>query len=299
MGMAFVVFISLYVLRDYRGEIGRWKMAAAEKFHNQHDIDQALAAASEAQHWDPDNIQFTRKRVDWLQKHEDLPAALEAVDDLLESVQGNSAQTSAVLIMRADLLQSMKRHKEALADSDEAFKLQGVGRTPSDNKPYSPSAVNTRAYFIARARAAGQASDEQVGQALVEMQELIRFWDVNLDSVSSSSPTSMFEFRVAEIMFLDTYAYLRLYAGDHQRALFDLNRCVEMTDHLAALAESESAELGQSPMMQEYVSQLPDHKAVIVAHRGAAHRMLGNTAAANADFQTAAELGFNPRRGLW
>ena len=197
IAMAFLAFVGLYVFRDFRGEIGRWKMAAAERLHDQQQIDEALLVAQDAQRWDPDNFQFTRKRVNWLQQHSDLPSALAAVDALLESVRGDDRQTAAVLIMRADLLQSMDRHREALADSEKAFELQKVARKPDGDLPYDPSAVNTRAYFIARARAAGHASDEQVGQALNEMRELIRIWNTNLNSLSSASPTAEVEFRMA------------------------------------------------------------------------------------------------------
>ena len=301
IGMALLVFIGLYVLRDFRGEIGRWKMATAEHLHNQHQVERALAAARDAQRWDPDNIQFARKQVAWLRENNDLFGALETLNTLLASVQGDDRQTSTVLIMRADLLQAMGSHEEALVDSEKAFELLNVARTPNAGGPYNPSAVNTRAYFIARARAARQANDKQVGQALVEMQELIQFWDVNLNSLSSgsASPASKMEFRIAELMFLDTYAYLRLQARDLQGALYDLNRCVAMTDHLLALAESESSRLGQYAVMQEYAAQLREHKAVIIAHRGAAYRALGNPAAADADDEIARELGFSPQVGRW
>ena len=72
-----------------------------------------------------------------------------------------------------------------------------------------------------------------------------------------------------------------------------------MTDHLTALAESQSSELGQSAAMREYISQLRSHKAVIIAHRGAAHQMLGNPIAAAADAREAKELGFNKATGVW
>ena len=304
-GAILLVFIGMYMLRDIPGEIGRWKMAGAQKLHYQQQDERALAVAADAQRWDPDNSLLIETRVAWLRQQGDLSAAIDVLDNALDYAQTNKELQFRLLFTRADVLQAMNRHGEAIDSANEACELIKAARNPSEKgKNYNPQAINHRAYVIARARAAGFGSDQQLGEAREDMQELIRFWDVNLDAFKSHAASSeaMMNFRVTEVSYLDTHAYVVLQAGgEHQAraALLDFNRCIEMCDHLMALAASQSTELGQSATMRQFMFQLQENKAVIIAHRAEANLALGNKIAAKLDAITAKELGYNKQTGTW
>ena len=299
---AFIAFFGMYMLRGIPGEVARWKMAAAEDLFFAERFDPAFAMAADAQRWDRDNVFFGTEQARWNRQTDNLSAALESLNATLETANGDKDATAELLIQRADLLQAMDKHTEALADVEKVFELLKLARSPSDeNKRYVPQRVNTRAYFIARARAAQQASDKQLGEALEDMRELMRYWDVNLNStrLHDVSPIGKMQFRVTELGYLDTYAYLRLLNREVGPALHDFNRCIAMCDHLMALAVSLSSDTRYSAEMQSFLYILRDHKAVILYHRGQTHELLQNDAAAIADFQAAKLLGFNKKLGRW
>ena len=300
-GMFLLNFILLYALSDIPGEIGRWKMAAAEKQLHQGEFEQAIATADDAISWDPDNVRFLQTRINWLQGHGDAEEAKAAIDQLLAEADDDRNVAAQLLFQRAGLLQSMGQHAQAVADANKAFEYANVTRKPSDDGTYDPEVLNGRAYIIARAAAASQVSDEELGKAYEDMRELVRFWHVNLDSfveeTGSLGPSLNFQYN--ELMFLDTFAYVRLYAGEPQDALRDFNRCLAMCDHLTALAKNNARNLGEGETMRRRVRQLKETRAVVLHHRGEAYRQLGNSAAANADFFAARRLGYDPKSGVW
>jgi len=298
---ALFVFVGFYLLSGLPGEILRWKMAMARDQYNHENVEQAFETAESAQAWDPDNLNIAWTRLAWRQHQGDLEAALDELDALLDAAEGNRAVEIRILKQRASLLQQMRRHEDAIDDASRCVEYEEAFDRGHTDKRYNLNAYNMRGYTVARAAAAGRATAEQIRVSLVQMRDVLQIWDFHRLALGGESddPLRRLEYQETELMYLDTFAYLRLAAGDKQRALRDFNRCIPMCDQLFATAVGYSQDSGYFRPMANLAAQLQQHKAVMLHHRGEAYFALGNRAAASDDFQAAKALGYDPAAGVW
>lgn len=288
------------ILYDIPGEIGRWKLAVAREQYRRGQRDVAIESVDEALRWAPREEEVILQRLDWLDAQGNLQGALQVADAALKAHSDNVAAQMKLLQRRLSFLQRLGRHAEAIRDANQLVELgpeQPAG--PHPDRLDRASLLNARAYTIARAAAAGEASQEQVINAIADMQTVLQAMGTQRDSDSWDDLSFRLAYWEKELMYLDTLAYLQLAAGAPRTALRNFNRCVQMCEFLLPLWESYSGDGIDTLTTTRIRRGLLVHLAVILHHRGETFRALGNEEAARRDIETAKRLGYNRADDIW
>lgn len=239
-----------------------WHLQKAEADYRRGKIDEALRQAERAVVFSPDNAMVVFRRAYFRSAAGDLAGSLADYDRLIE-LSPNYAEGYTG---RGIVYQRLDRHDEAIADFERAMTLR---------PDFEPEPKNNLAY--ARALAG-----KDLEQGLTEVERAIELAD---DEVAA---------------YLDTRGYLRHLLGDHEAALTDLNRAIELEqrdrDELLASAKSRSFDQDELDFLQR---RLDEQLSVLLRHRAEVYQALARDAEAAADFQKSKALGYDPQRGVY
>lgn len=291
---------------DIGEHISNWRFALGLGGEGQ-TAEEALRQSDAALRWDPDNAQILLSQIALYRRQGDLETALAKTQQLIDATPTFSEEHFTALNQRADLLQVLGRHQEAIAEADKMVALaeQASSRLASRGSAESMlhSMRNTRAYFIARAAADQKAAPEekptakQKGEAQEEMLTVLREMRAAYRGGSQNLSAKMLHWE-SELSYLDTLAYLRLYSGNPM-ALRDLNRCVDQCEYLVQLWQSVAADRIEFAALANMGQRLEHSYAAILHHRGEALALAKNYEAAQRDKKLAEQFGYNPKLGNW
>ena len=298
---AALVFVGVYSIGHTPGEVSRWLMALARSQYRSGETPQAFETLDAAQRWAPSDEGIANTRIAWHQLQGDRESALREIDALLEAAKDDRNAQMSLLIRRAELLQVMGRHREAIADANQYVEYEKAYNRPVNDRAANLSAFNTRGYFVARAAAENQATDEETGEALLEVASVLVYWHKHRHAHGAGSEYlyDRITYQSQELAYLDTYAYLQLAARDRAGALKNLNRCIGAGESLLELALNASRDSQQYAPMIQLAQGLQSALAVFYHHRSEVYFSIGNRADAQHDFQRAVELGYDKETGNW
>jgi tetratricopeptide (TPR) repeat protein len=233
-------------------EVARWHEATAIKHREAGEKEAALESLERAMEWDADNPALLLKRASW---HKADGLYDLALADVLRADALRPDEFS-VLALRAELLQLLDRHAEAIDIWKAIDRLSIAGGSPPRE-----TALNGLAY----ARAVGN----------LELEEGLTGVDQAL------------ELRPGEANILDTRGFLLYRLGKYDEALKDMEEAVKGVEQGYRMAQAVP------PTMERIVfySELSDGQkaaarqatAVIRYHRALVYEKLGRHAAAKAD----------------
>lgn len=226
------------------------------------DLQGALEALDRAAEKTPDNPLVFENRGQVRLELGDLVGAMADFNRLIELNPAYSGGYTG----RAAVYQRLDRHREAIDDFTKAIELR---------PEWEPSPRNNRAY----ARALGK---RELDQGLSDVEEAIRLDDKD------------------EAAYYDTRGYLHELLGEHEAALADLDRAVELAerDHRALEKSADEAKL--TPKQRARMDRLMNEElGVILHHRGLAHQALGHGELAKQDLSRGDQLGYSPKDGVF
>ena len=279
-----------FVLILGRSEISRWYFASAKNAIVEGRYDEAIEAANKGLHWEPNYVKLIALRAYAHQELDDFEACLSDYDQMIELAAQDEVTNEDDIspkAAKASVLQRMDRYREALVLWDEIVEYRAAQydlRNDTESKNTYALAMNNRAYFQAQAYVKGD-KDVDLEKSLVEIRDAL-------------------EIRGAddEIM-IDTLGYLLLLNGQKEEALaqFEIAVALAQSKHQAQKSRwrvQMSQMVDQRPV-QDLIEQLDQHFSIILHHRGEAYEAVGEKEKADADYQRALQLGFNPAEGVW
>lgn len=268
--LAVVVVVALVagLLHSPLGNRGRLTIAetyfatAREKMQAG-QFEAALADLETAISWSQESSEvyyLQAQALQQLRRHEE---ALAAANKLLEMAPHFAPGYG----VRGLVLQQLKRYDAAIADLEEAARLAADG---------DPWPLNNLAYVRALA-------GDDLPQALDEAQQSVKL-------AGKPIPASI----------LDTRGYIYYLLERHDEALADLDAAVEAADRTCEETLDDPLFEQLTAEQQQYVHQQVDEPlAIMLHHRGQIHEVLENDDEAQADFQRADELGYDPEAGVF
>jgi tetratricopeptide (TPR) repeat protein len=289
------------------GEIGRWYHAAAlesaEAAQSVGDepADYAIAIdqVSRAIEWDPSNPGFFLQRSDWYFSSEEYEKALLDAAKVIELAPRHIAGYH----QRVKINRRLERFHEVVEDCDTIVELtQGRGFMEHQKS------LNGRAYLRAQ-------GNRDLEQALADSEQA-----VNMLRELEASPQKLMEMRIDPVgldlllsQTLDTRAYVRhllakqaLEAGDGKTAISFLDRALldyddairginRVRERLRLLSLKGELQVNQRAL--EELRQDVVQCSVIHQHRGELYALRGWKRYADADFERAAAMGYDPKHG--
>ncbi len=256
---------AMLLMGGFHRMAGVWFIVQAEQRYQADDLEEAERLLDRAAAWLPDDPLVYDHRGQVRLERNDPQGALADFNRVIElnpHYYGGYAGRSAAL-------QRLGRFREAIDDCNRAIKL----RPESDPAPW-----NNRAY----ARALGNM---ELDTALSDIEHAIE-----LSGEKDGNEVAA---------YLDTRGYIRFRLGQHEAALADLNRAVELAQRAYEQLQQADEQTADSANGQKRRTRLArEELAVILHHRGLTHRALGHTAQADEDLQRAKQLGYDPARGV-
>ncbi len=301
-----VIAVTLFLLISSCGwnigeHISNWRFALGLGGEGQTTAEE-IQQSDAALRWDPDNAQILQTQIALYQQQGDLEMALAKAQQLIDATPTFSEEHFTALKLHTDLLQILGRHEEAITEADAMVALarQASPLLASGGSDGSllHTMLNIRAYTVARAAAAGKATDAQLGEAQKDMLGVLHGQhSAGIGRTGGDLAAKMLHWE-RELMYLDTLAYLRLSARNPE-ALRDLNRCVEQCEYLFQLWLSVAADRIEYATLANMGQRLQQHYAVILHHRGEALAKAGNREEAQRDKHLAKQFGYDPKLGNW
>jgi tetratricopeptide (TPR) repeat protein len=239
-------------------EIALWYLVAAQEERAAGHKDRAYDHLQAAIRWSPKNAGMLLQRAVWRLEDDQTDAALTDVNDAVE-LQPDEYQ---VLSIRAQILQLLDRHAEAIQDWKTIDRLSQTRGTP-----HRATALNGLAY----ARAVGKLDVDDALKNVTEALELVP----------------------KEPAILDTRGYLLHLQGQDEKALPDLDAAVSGME--AALPLQKSQPKGGRSVLSADVDlgslNTPEQGVAVVRyHRALVLKALGRDKEAEKDLQRAREL---------
>jgi tetratricopeptide (TPR) repeat protein len=273
---------------------GSWRLALAQREAGRNP-QRALQHLDEVLRRNPDHADAHELRVRLLMQQKDDTRALAAIRDAL-NVPNLSADAKQKLLMhRIEILQRLGRHQAALNDADQWIALGPVD--PASTGITESSLHNGRAYYIARAAADKQATPRQLATAMQDMQQAFAGLARLRQQAAREDANLSLGYWEREAQYLDTLGYLELAAGNLPAALRNLNRAIQLCDHIDQMLTRTT---GVSAMELEGQRQsLRLMRAVLMHHRGEVLLALGNTAEGQRDIKLARLQGYSREEGNW
>jgi len=246
-----------------RQSIAEWLVQGAMRNLMVDDVDAALRDLDRAVAWCDASPEIYMMRGQVRLEKNDIEGSLEDFTRLVEL----APREAEAYLMRATALQRLQQHEGAIGDVNKAIEVNGEA---------SAMLLNSRAYFRALA---GTELDE----ALEDVEQAI---DREGDNAA----------------YLDTRGYILFLKGDHEKALKDMDRALNLAERkrlsIAAMVMGR-----QDPAMQRMYNRqkrASDHEvAVMYHHRGEIQKALGNDGEAASDLRRGDRLGYNPAEGVY
>lgn len=241
------------------------KRAAQE--YLQDEISTSLTFVEKAVAWLPDDPVPLYRR-GWIKLQAgDLTGSLDDFNDVLKL----SPHFAAGYAARADVLQRLERHREALADIDKAVNL-----FPRDHAEI----LNQRAYARALANTELEKGLKDIELAM---------------QLSHTEPVSH---------FLDTKGFLHHLLGDQEQALADFEKAISLQHEKLGQMEKESRKITPAAQQRRLEHDLKLELArqslgVMLHHRSLVYEKLGDPARAEQDQKKAEEFGYDPAKGVY
>ena len=233
-------------------EAARWHLASAEVHREEGRTDAAWRELQRARDWDPHNPILLLKQAQWHKADRQFEAALEAV----RAAEDLRPEHWTVLIVKAEILQHLGRHSEAI-DTWKTIDRMSM----ASGRPPRETALNGLAY----ARAVGNAEIEEGLEAVNRALEL----------APGNAP------------MLDTRAFLLYRQGKYKEALADMQPAVREfeRDLRGARGRPSLVErvVGYSVLDEPGRDQLKLGVAVVRYHNALVLDKLGRHAEAKAD----------------
>ncbi|MCA9271205.1 MAG: hypothetical protein KDA41_22135, partial [Planctomycetales bacterium] len=267
--LVFAGVLAAYGLLFLPAQMAAWRLAVARRQAAAEDWPAALASVDEVLAWDRRNVEALHVKIGVHMQQGDLDAALRAIDDGLAVADPASDAGLGFLTQRVEILQRAQRHAEAIKGAGQLVEICKASRRDELMRM-----INQRAYVVARAAAAKSASRKEVLEALADMAAV--FQRLRLDSAAAAQQGGVpLDRWLEEAMYLDTFAYLRLFAGQREAALRDLSRAEAWCDLIESVAESAPTTNKPTDMAQ-FQRQMRQMRAPILRHRAEALASLGN-----------------------
>ena len=254
--------------------IAQWKWAAAVDALENDNIDQAKQLAEEALQWDPNNAELRLHIAEMHFRQDDTTEARIQIEEAIALGKDNP-----VVITKAGfLLSRMGQHDGAIMLADRLVDIAEKKKVI-----HMHEALNRRAYSIAMAAADEAASEEQLAQGKKDIDLAIEYYG---DDAS----------------YVDTRGYLKVFSGDLEGAVKDLNAAIQFYENARTqlLAELSPEQVENMPSGVSHIdNQLKEVLAVLYSHRAVAHQKLGNEEEAKQDSDKAEAYGLDRQRGVW
>jgi len=301
------VLLMWAVFLEAPGEIARWYRAAAlesavaarQGDDESGDYSTAIERVTRAIEWDPSNPNFFLQRSDWYLDTEQYEKALEDIETVIEFAPNHAAGYSQRIIVNRKL----ERFQEVAEDCDKIVEL-----TEDRGFMEHQQALNGRAYLKAQGNLDLEEGLADSEQAVTMLREL------------EASPQKMAGLQIDPIRLdlllsqtLDTRAYVRhllvkqaFDAGDGEtgallfdQALSDYNEAIRrinrVREKLRLLSLKGELQVNQTAL--ERLREEVVHCSVIHQHRGELYALRGWQRFADADFQRAKAMGYDPKYG--
>jgi tetratricopeptide (TPR) repeat protein len=253
---------------DYAGALG--------------ELDQITALTSEL----PKEFFHLRARV--RAELQDLPGAESDANEFVNRAKydKNAYQLRSQILQRLSFATGVDRHKEAVADLEQARELS------SDKDPMP---FNNLAY--------GRAlSGRDLEQGLKEANQAVDLWTSQAaDPLYERGQQRDLRLKGSQAAILDTRGYLHFLAGNLKEGLADMDQSIKSEEEVeAAMMRIPELQKPENEKVRARFQEEFDHTmAVLRHHRGLIHEKLGNQEAAKADFEKAKALGYDPKRGVF
>ena len=257
------------VVRGLPEEVASWYEARAIEQDLEGDQPAAEATLARALEWYPDSPTALLRRAQWNMEAGDYAASLRDCEQILE----NSSADVGAQLTRAEVLQHLGRHAEAIEIWERLAKphRDGTGIT-------SLNLLNGWAY----ARALGQA----------DLDAALRDSSRGADRLERDASPA------ATRLCLDTRGFIQLLRGELAVAAQDLDLAVELAE--AGLRRDEQARDYHDPrQFQRDLQRTRQSVAVICYHRALLNDRRGQPADAARDRRRVKQLGFEPNDQLF
>jgi len=240
-------------------EIALWHLIAAQEDRAAGRKDQAYDRLQDAIRWSPKNAGMLRQRAVWRLEDGQQEAALTDVNLAADAAPDDVE----VLELRAQILQHLDRHAEAIQDWKTLDRLSQTHGTPT-----RAQALNGLAY----ARAVGK----------LDLDDALKNVSMALE-LAPQNPA-----------ILDTRGYLLHLQGEHEKALPDLDAAVPgMEDQLTQI-KNRPEELQRSILSADIdesgINSPEQGVAVVRYHRALVLKALGREKDAQVDLDRARQL---------
>jgi tetratricopeptide (TPR) repeat protein len=232
-------------------EIAAWHLAAAQEQRAAGNKDAAYDRLQHAHRWSPGSAGVLLQRAAWRLEDGQTEDALADADAAAEL----RPDEFRILSLRAQILQHLDRHAEAIQDWKTIDRLSQTRGTPE-----RPTALNGLAY----ARAVGK----------LDLQEGLQ----NVEEALKIRPN--------EPAILDTRGYLLYLLGEYDKAIVDMDAAVK------GIEDARPSPIRHPPDDID-ISRVNTHEqgiAVIHYHRALVLKALGREADAEQDLRRAREL---------
>lgn len=265
------------------------------------DLSGARSDVEWALYWEPHSPSALEERAAIGRRQRDRASVAQAVRDLETRLEqlGDPKSGGRRSFQHWRILSDLAHTQQQLAlctdESHEAELLHAKGIANCTKAiELAPAAYfplkNARAYMRA---VAGGGRDELLA-ALQDVDRAIQ----DLKRLTDRGELDPLDQEQYEAAFFDTRAYVLFLLGRHAEAEPDIQKALAaMADarmHLPILLHSVGANKLRS--MEE---QLRESDAVLRHHRALVWQALGKTEQAEAEFKTARDMGFDPKRGVY
>lgn len=274
--VTFLILMGLYAafsLLNFHS-IAQWKWAAALDAVERREFEHALAYAQQAIDWAPEDPQLRVYFAELLYRLDETAEARIQIEEAIALGKDDPQ----ILEMLGYLLARMNQHDGALMLANRVVESAETNGTVQLHR-----ALNHRAYSIALAVADEAIALQRVQEGLQDIEQAIEIYGEN--------PS-----------YLDTRGYLRMFDGDLQGALDDMDAAIVAIENqrkdLLIQFDVKSAEnlpanaAGVDKHMQNIL-------AVLYAHRGEIYARLGKKDLAEKERQRADRFGLDRKKGVW
>ncbi|MBI1247124.1 tetratricopeptide repeat protein [bacterium] len=276
-----LLFVVLLLIAVYFGfqwfsseSMAHFTWAQAVNAFDAENFDEAKRLAVEAIKLTPDDPQLRLNEAEMYFRLDEETEARKQIEEAIRLGKENPD----ILRQASFLLSRMGQHDGSLFLADKIVDLAEKRQTV-----HMHSALNQRAYAIAMAAAEDQAKPEQIDQGMKDIERAIEIYG-------------------EEAGYVDTRGYLKVFAGDLDGAVKDLDAAItslenQRSEMIAKLTPQQVANPSESFTFVD--NQLKQVLAVLYAHRAAAYEKLGKPDQAKEDQERAENYGLDRKRGVW
>ncbi|PQO46036.1 tetratricopeptide repeat protein [Blastopirellula marina] len=279
-----VILLAVYVGITMLSNTSRaqWKWAEALQALDAGEIEQAKQYAQEALEIAPEDPLLRLYAGELYYRLDEPEKAHQQIDQAIALDENNAY----VLTTGSFLLARLGDHEKSLALSDKLVEL-----AQSKRAIHPHQAENHRAYAIALAADDGEASQQRIQQGLTDIEAALAVFENNHAPIGK---------QVAS--YIDTRGYLKLFAGEPEEALADLNTAIAIyeKDYDQLLSKLSPEQIENKPLhVLAYEDELRDVLAVLYWHRSQVYEKLNLPEEAEHDWLMAKKFGLSRTKGIW